>query len=147
MHPLLAQAFWALGYYVALLAIIRLSGKRLSGQTTTSDLIVLIAIAVALQQLALQAGDAQAIVFIVTLFAAHVAQTAASTRWPALRRLVRGRPRPLVRDGVVDRAALADEHLTPEDLLAGLRKQGAAGPEEVRLAVMEETGQITVLRR
>jgi uncharacterized membrane protein YcaP (DUF421 family) len=50
------QVLLALGYYVGLLAIVRLAGKRLAGQTTTFDLVVLITLGVVLQQALLMDG-------------------------------------------------------------------------------------------
>jgi hypothetical protein len=40
----------AVAYYAALLGMMRLAGKRLAGQTTTFDLLVLISLAVVLQE-------------------------------------------------------------------------------------------------
>ena len=45
LDQLLLQAVKALVYYAALIVIMRLAGKRLAGQTTTFDLIVLITLA------------------------------------------------------------------------------------------------------
>ena len=50
----------------------RLAGKRLAGQTTTFDLVVLIQLAVVLQTTALAEGTANAVVFVVTVLAAHI---------------------------------------------------------------------------
>ncbi|HEX7479107.1 MAG TPA: YetF domain-containing protein, partial [Polyangiales bacterium] len=52
---------------------------------------------------------------------------------------IRGSRRPLVRDGQIDFGALEDEALSPDDLMAGLRKLGYATPDVVLLAVLEET--------
>jgi uncharacterized membrane protein YcaP (DUF421 family) len=41
--------------------------------------------------------------------------------------------------------ALAEEKLSYEDLLAGLRKVGFANPADVRLAILEETGHISAV--
>ncbi|MBN8280894.1 MAG: DUF421 domain-containing protein [Gammaproteobacteria bacterium] len=135
------------GYYLALVGLFRLAGKRLAGQTTTFDLIVLITLAVVLQQVALFGGPANALAFIVAVFSAHRALAYACTRSTTLKRLVRGGPRPLVRAGTVSHAALEAEGLTYEDLLAGLRKSGVAGLDQVELAMLEETGQISVVLR
>jgi uncharacterized membrane protein YcaP (DUF421 family) len=43
--------------------------------------------------------------------------------------------------------ALDAEHMSRDDLLAGLRKQGFASPEEVKLAVLEETGHLSAVAR
>ena len=44
------QVLLAGAYYAALLALFRLAGKRLAGQTATPDLVVLIGLAVVLQE-------------------------------------------------------------------------------------------------
>jgi uncharacterized membrane protein YcaP (DUF421 family) len=68
---LVRQALYALAYYVGLVVIMRLAGKRLAGQTTTFDLVVLIQMAVVLQSTALRPGKAPAAVFLATVFVAH----------------------------------------------------------------------------
>lgn len=141
------QLCLALGYYAGLVVILRLAGKRLAGQTTTFDLVVLIGLGVVLQQSALREGPANALVFIATVFGAHRALAWACARSTRLRRLVRGAPRPLVRDGHVAHDALADEGLSYDDLLAGLRKLGHDSPADVSLATLEETGHISAIGR
>jgi uncharacterized membrane protein YcaP (DUF421 family) len=144
-RSLVVQAGLALVYYAALVSMMRLAGKRLAGQTTTFDLVVLIGLAVTLQEAFFREGAANAIVFVVTVFAAHTALALACARSRALRRLVRGSARPLVLRGQVSYQALHEERLSYEELLAGLRKLGFAHPSEVRLATLEETGHISAL--
>ena len=60
---LLIQAAKATAYYAGLVVLMRLAGKRLAGQTTTFDLIVLITLGVVLQTTALQEGVLNALVF------------------------------------------------------------------------------------
>lgn len=148
MAPVMAavlQVAAALAYYVGLIALMRLAGKRLAGQTTTFDLLVLISLSVVLQQLAVRDGSLNALLFVVTVFAAHVATAWGCRRSHRLKRLVRGAPRPLVVNGTVSHVALEEEGLTYDDLLAGLRKVGEPGPGRIRLATLEETGQISVV--
>jgi uncharacterized membrane protein YcaP (DUF421 family) len=141
------QAAKAAAYYIALIVLVRVAGKRLAGQTTTFDLIVLIALGVVLQTAALAEGAANAATFVVTVFALHLSNAWACARWPPVRHLLRGKPRPLVRDGKVIEQALALEGVTRPDLLAGLRKLGYERVEDVRLAVLEETGHISAVGR
>ncbi|RPH44840.1 MAG: DUF421 domain-containing protein [Burkholderiales bacterium] len=142
---LIAQAGRALLYYALLVTLMRMAGKRLAGQTTTFDLIVLISLGVVLQTTALQPGIWNAAVFVGTVFVVHrgVARLCAHHRW--IRYLVRGRPRVLVRDGRVLDAALDREGISRDELSAGLRKLGHASPEAVRLATLEETGHISAV--
>jgi uncharacterized membrane protein YcaP (DUF421 family) len=140
------QALYAVLYYVGLVLVMRLAGKRLAGQTTTFDLVVLIQLAVVMQMTLLGEGVARAVVFIVTVLVLHRLVAQACARSPRLRKILRGEPRPLVTQGVVLDDALAKEGMSRAELLAGLRKLGFASPEEVELAVLEETGHISAVR-
>lgn len=144
-RDLLAQAAWALLYYALLVTLMRMAGKRLAGQTTTFDLIVLISLGVVLQSLALRDGPWNAVVFVATVFVVHRSVALLCTRHRWIRHLVRGRPRVLVRDGRVLAGALDREGISRDELLAGLRKLGHDAPEAVRLAVLEETGHISAV--
>ena len=141
----LLQVGMALLYYAVLLAILRLAGKRLAGQTTTLDLVVLIALAVVIQGALLGPGRLNAVVFVVTVFAAHRLIALASARSRFVRELVRGRPVVLIEDGRIDRHRLEREGLSLADLHAGLRKLGYEDPKEIKTAVLEETGQISAI--
>ncbi len=141
----LEQVLLALAYYFTLVTLMRLAGKRLAGQTTTFDLLILISLGVVLQNVTLKQGSGNALIFIVTVFATHRGLSAACARSALLRRIVRGKPRALVRDGKILPQALAAEGLTEEDLLAGLRKLGFDAPEKVKLASIEETGHIAAV--
>lgn len=144
-EELLLQAAKAAAYYAGLIVIVRLAGKRLAGQTTMFDLLVLITLGVVLQASALQEGTANAIVFVATVFALHRSLALACARSRTLRHLVRGKPRVLIRDGRILDDALADEGISRADLLAGLRKLGHDDPGRVKLATLEETGHISAV--
>jgi uncharacterized membrane protein YcaP (DUF421 family) len=144
---LLLQAAKAAAYYGALLILVRVAGKRMAGQTTTFDLLVLITLGVVIQTAALEEGTANAVVFVVTVFALHRGVAALCARSRLFRNVIRGRPRPLVHDGKIIADALASEGITRAELLAGLRKLGFARPEDVKLAVLEETGHISAVAR
>jgi len=144
---LLLQAAKAAAYYGGLLVLVRMAGKRMAGQTTTFDLIILIALGVVLQSAALQDGAGNAVVFVLTVFALHRMTAMLCARSRFVRYVVRGKPRPLVRDGHVIGRALELEGITHAELLAGLRKLGYDRPDDVKLAVLEETGHISAVGR
>lgn len=141
------QALKAFGYYCTLIVILRLAGKRLAGQTTTFDLIVLITMGVVLQSTALAQGALNAAVFVVTVFATHKLTAVLCAKSTAFRHAVRGKPRQLVRDGTIVPGALEAEGISRDELCAGLRKLGHTGPEDVRTATLEETGHISAIAR
>ena len=144
-EELLLQAAKASAYYAALIVLMRLAGKRLAGQTTTFDLIVLITLGVVMQTTALQPGAWNALVFVLTVFALHRLLALLCARSSTLRRLIRGAPRALIRDGQIIERALTEEGISRDELLAGLRKLGYENPEQVRLATLEETGHISAV--
>ena len=145
MPALVTQALLALVYYASIVLLMRLAGKRLAGQTTTFDLVVLIGLAVTLQTATFRPGPVNAVVFVATVLAAHRALALACAHSRRLRRLVRGSARPLVVGGKVSYQALDEESLSYDELLAGLRKLGFAHPSEVDTAVLEETGHISAI--
>ena len=145
MPDLVVQFLLAVLYYASLVALFRLAGKRLAGQTTTFDLIVLISLAVVLQSATQREGTASAVVFLLTVFAAHRLLAIACARWAPLRHVVRGRARSLVIEGRVAHDALHEEGMTYDDLLAGLRKLGFDHPSKVRIAALEETGHVSAV--
>jgi uncharacterized membrane protein YcaP (DUF421 family) len=142
---LLLQALKACAYYAALIVLLRLAGKRLAGQTTTFDLIVLITFGVVLQGVTLQKGTSNALVFIATVFVVHRLVAFLCARFTAVRHLVRGKPRALIRDGKIIEEALTAEGISHAELLAGLRKLGHESHERIKLATLEETGHISAV--
>jgi uncharacterized membrane protein YcaP (DUF421 family) len=145
LQDVLVQVGLALAYYAMLVTVMRLAGKRLAGQTTTFDLVILITISVVLQTTALREGVLNALIFIATVFAAHQLLARVCARSNRIRRIVRGCPRPLIQNACVDYEALASEGLSYEELLAGLRKLGYSSPEGIRSAILEETGHISAI--
>lgn len=139
------QAAKALAYYAVLVLMMRLAGKRLAGQTTTFDLLVLITLGASLQSALVGEGLWSTAVFVTVVFAAHRTLAFICQRSTFVRHLVRGKPRALVVDGKVIDAALEAEGVSPDELLAGLRRLGFERPGDVHLAVLEETGHISAV--
>ena len=132
-------------YYLGVVVMVRLAGKRLAGQMTTFDLIVLIGVAVVAQQVTLGDGRTNALLFVGTVLATHRGLARLAARWPRLRILLRGRPRTLVANGAVLDAALLEEGISEGELRAGLRKLGYGSITQIKLAVLEETGHISAI--
>lgn len=143
----LRQVLYALAYYIGLVAIVRFAGKRLAGQITTFDLLVLISLGVTLQTVTLEPGRANGIIFIITVFLLHIATARLAMRYPFVRKLVREEPTTLIRDGKIMDGIMVKEGLTEEEILAALRKQGIGSAKDVKTAVIEETGHISAIRR
>ena len=140
----------AVAVYGFLLAVFRVSGRRTLAQVTTFDLILVLILGDATQEALIgkEATFATAIVAIATLVLVDVALARAKRRWPAVDVLVDGLPLPLVVHGQRQQAAMDSEGVTIDDVLTAARQgQGLARLQEVRFAVLEQNGRISVVPR
>jgi uncharacterized membrane protein YcaP (DUF421 family) len=64
---------------------------------------------------------------------------------PWLERLLTDDPAVLVTDGEMDRAAMRREEVTEEEVMAACREMGLARIDQVRLAMLEPNGEISVI--
>jgi uncharacterized membrane protein YcaP (DUF421 family) len=62
-----------------------------------------------------------------------------------VRNVIEGEPRLLVRDGRLLPKALREESIDAEDVRAAVRAHGLARIEDVRLAVLETDGSISII--
>jgi uncharacterized membrane protein YcaP (DUF421 family) len=60
---------------------------------------------------------------------------------------VEGRPRTIIVDGNVDNAALRAAHMSQEDLEEDLRQSGIDDAGLVKLAVLERSGRLSVIKQ
>jgi uncharacterized membrane protein YcaP (DUF421 family) len=133
--------------YLFLLVLMRLSGKREMGQIAPMDLLTMLLVSETVSP-ALTAGDnsvTTAMIASGTLLVLTVALATATYASRRFKRVVEGRPRPLVRDGVLDTTTLRSERITDQELGTALRKAQLRGIDEVESAVVETDGQMTFI--
>ncbi|WP_291587881.1 DUF421 domain-containing protein [Comamonas sp. UBA7528] len=135
--------------YLFLLVFLRLTGRRQTGQYAPFDLVLLLILSNAVQN-SMNAGDNSltgGLVSAGTLIGCHVLLARLSYRYPRLRHWIDGRPKVLIREGVVQQALLRQEQITADDLSAALRANGCLNAHAVERATIETNGQITVVLR
>lgn len=136
--------------YVFLLLIFRVSGKRSLRNATTFDFVMLLIIAETTQQ-ALVGEDASvtgAFLLIVVLVGTDILLSLIKRSFPRLDRLVEGQPLVIVRNGVPLRARMRVERVDEEDVLSAAREQqGIERLEDVKRAVLERSGAISIVPR
>ncbi|MEW6223382.1 MAG: YetF domain-containing protein [Chloroflexota bacterium] len=135
--------------YLAILVLLRVTGKREVGQLSMLDFVLVLLISNGVQNA--MVGDnvtlAGGVAAALTLVALDRGLGLLRDRFPRVRRVVEGEPRLLVRHGTVLRRAMRDESVTQAELLAALREHGLVRVEDVELAVLETTGTISVIPR
>ena len=133
----------------ALLLLLRLTGKRQVGQLAPNDLVLLLILSNAVQN-SMNAGDNSLIgglISAVTLVALNYLVSKLVVKSKTVERFVDGRPQILVRDGTVFEGVLADAGITHDELNGALRQNGCSKLKEVRLAILETNGSISVLQK
>jgi uncharacterized membrane protein YcaP (DUF421 family) len=134
--------------YLALLAMVRLTGKRTVAQFTPFDLIVVMLLAEAVSD-SLRGGDESLVgglIAALTLVALDVAFALATSRSQWLDRLVEGTPVLLGRDGTIYKEVLKRERVPESDVDKALREADCL-KEDMRMAVLESDGTISILKR
>ena len=136
--------------YAFLLLIFRLAGKRAMAETDTFDFVVLLIISEATQQ-ALVGDDfslTTAFIVITTLIGCGLLLAAAKQRSKGVARVIDGLPVILIKDGVLLRDRMDKLKVDEEDIIEAAREQeGLATLDEVRYAVLERHGQISIIPR
>jgi uncharacterized membrane protein YcaP (DUF421 family) len=135
--------------YALFLVTLRISGKRELGQFTIFDLALVLLAANALQP-AITGPDASipgALVIIATLFTLNTIVAFTRQRSALARRLLEPSATVIARDGAWIPAAIVREGLDDEDVMAALREHGLDSISDVRQAVLERDGSISVVPR
>lgn len=128
------------------LVLIRTMGKRSLGQLSTFDFVIIIALGSAV-------GDPMfyddvpllyGMLVVAVVVVMERALAFVTSRRPHVERFVDSTPTVLVRDGIVDYAALRSEMMSPSELFQALRVNGLKQLEDVVLAVLEPSGQVSI---
>ncbi|MGZ6255940.1 MAG: DUF421 domain-containing protein [Candidatus Limnocylindria bacterium] len=145
--PAWELAVRATAIYLAVLVALRLFGKREVGQFTLIDLVLILLLANAVQP-AMTGPDTSltgGLVIIVTLVVVNRAIALARAKLPFVQRLVESPPTVIARDGARIDGALEREELSVEDVTMAIREHGLTDVSEVKLAVLEGHGMISVV--
>jgi uncharacterized membrane protein YcaP (DUF421 family) len=138
----------ALAVYVFLLLIFRVAGKRTMAQITVFDFVLLLIISEATQQ-AMIGQDfsiTNAVLVISTLIGAERGLTWVQKRFKSVDRLLDGLPLVLVEDGKPFEDRLKQERIDISEILAAARQtQGLARLDQIKYAVLEQTGGISIV--
>jgi uncharacterized membrane protein YcaP (DUF421 family) len=130
-------------------AVTRAVGKRELSTLEPFDLILLVVIGDLVQQGVTQSDYSVtgAVTVICTVALVSVGLSALNFRVPRLRPMLEGEPVVLVEDGRLLERNMRRERITREDVEAAARKQQVVAIGDVRWAVLETTGEISVIPR
>lgn len=146
MEPVLR----ALGCYLLLLLIVRLSGKRGLAQVTIFDLVLLLLISQAVGQ-ALIGDDSSltaAAIITITLVVLNRVNDWAAHRWADASHVLEDAPLVLIEDGHIHDDRLRKMQVRLEDVLeSGRLEEGVERLDQIKHAVLERSGAVSIIAR
>ena len=141
--------FRTLLVYIFLILIMRLMGKRQIGELEVTDLVATLLLS---EIASLPITDPNipvlhAIIPMIVLLSLEVFSSYILIRAPKLKKILSATPTFIIKDGVLDQAALVATRLSIEELMSEIRQQGFCSLSYVWYAILEKDGQLTILPR
>jgi uncharacterized membrane protein YcaP (DUF421 family) len=136
--------------YFAVWFFFRIAGKRTLSETTTFDFVLLLVVGEATQQALL--GDdfslTNAALVIGTLVGLDVLLGRVKHTWPRADRVLEGLPVVIIEDGKPLKERMDRAQIDEDDVLeAARRTQGLERLEQIKYAVLERSGGISIIPR
>ena len=134
--------------YLFVWLIFRIAGKRSLAQITTFDAVLLLIISETTQSALTDSNNSitNSILLILTLVGIDVLLSFIKRRFASVERVLDGRPLILLGPGGLDRDVMTKERIDEDDILhAGRKQQGVGSLDDMEYAVLEQTGEISVI--
>jgi uncharacterized membrane protein YcaP (DUF421 family) len=133
--------------YIALIALLRVSGKRTLSKMNAFDFIVTVALGSTLATVLLseQVALVEGIVAFATLIALQFVLSSLSVRSKLVESLVNNEPALVFYQGDFLREAMLRERVTQEEVEATARQQGVASLNGIYAVVLETDGSFSVI--
>lgn len=133
--------------YVVLMIAMRMMGKRQIGELEVSDLITTLLIS-EIASLPITDSDipvSHAVVPIVMLMTFEVATSTLVANVPRVKKWITARPAKLIDNGRICQAEMKKARISADELISELRQREITELAEVRYAILEPNGKISVL--
>ena len=138
----------ATAMYGFLWLVFRIAGKRTLSEATTFDFVLLLIVAETTQQ-ALLGNDfslTNAFILITTLVGIDIGISLLKQRFPRIERVIDGEPVLIVDNGRLLEKRMARARVDREDILEAARRlQGLERMDQIKYAVLEQSGGITII--
>lgn len=134
--------------YVLMLMVVRALGKRTVGNFSAFDLLVALMLGEVVDEIIY--GDVRFLQGTIAI--AVIGGLAYGDSWLAyydhgMDAILEGKPTIIVRDGAYQRDGMRSERMNEKEVTAHLRAQGIKDLREVKLAIVEQDGSVSVLKQ
>lgn len=134
--------------YLCLFVILRSIGRRRSGTFGAADLLVIVLIADAAQNALGKEYESvtEGVALVLTIVMWERTIDWLAWRYPSLRPWIHAEPLKLISGGQLIKENMRREMLSEEELMAGLREQGVDDVKRVKVAYLEDSGHLSVIK-
>jgi uncharacterized membrane protein YcaP (DUF421 family) len=135
------------GVFVFILAILRLSGKRTMGNFTPFDLLAAMMLAEVTEEIVFgNVHPVKGVAAILSIAAAQQINSWLCYKNKTIDKILEGEPTIIVKDGEMQRRGMRQERMNEDEVMSELRLSGIDDLNEVRLALVEPDGRVSVIR-
>ena len=135
--------------YISLIAVMRLMGKRQLGELEISDLVTtfLISEIASLPITDTEIPLSHAIIPIIALLSLEVSISTLLSKIPNIKFIFSPRPATIIKNGEICKKSLEDSRISFDELFTQLRQQGYDDISQIKYAILEQNGNITVIQK
>lgn len=149
MEPYITVLVRTILYYVVILLIFRLMGKREIGELSILDLVVFVMIG---EMAVIGIADTEKPLFItiapmVLLMMIQIIMAIVSLKSKRFRDLVDGKPTVIINRGKIDEDAMRKQRYNFDDLMTQLREKDIRSIADVEFAILESSGSLSVIEK
>ncbi|WP_077624478.1 DUF421 domain-containing protein [Sediminibacillus massiliensis] len=135
--------------YIALIILLRISGKRTLTKLNAFDLVITVAIGSTLATILLNKNVslAEGITALATLISLQFIFAWTSIRIGFVNKLIKSEPKLLFLDGRYFRGAMKKERIQRIEILQSVRSQGIDSLDKVEAVILETDGSMSVIQK
>jgi uncharacterized membrane protein YcaP (DUF421 family) len=138
----------AFAVYALMLVVIRALGKRTVGNFATFDLLVALMLGEVVDEIIYgDVGFLQGVVAITVIAAAQAGNSWLTWWGHGFDTLLEGSPTVIVRNGTLQPPGMKRERMNAKEVMGHLRSQGVQDVREVKLALVEDDGSVSIVRK
>ena len=150
----LTQPWWefilrAVLIYFTIFLLFRIMGKKQLGQMSPFDLILLLIVSESVSN-GLGAADSSltaALISASTLLSMSYFMDLMAFKSKKFEKWIEGEPQIIIANGKVRQSTRKKEMITPEELKSALRKENIDDVKDVKYAILETNGKLTVIKK
>ena len=137
-----------LAVYLFLLIVFRVAGRRTLAETSNFDLVLLLIISETIQQAMIDQDHSitNGFLLIITLVGTNIALAWLKDKSPPLDRWLEDLPVLLIKNGEMLKERMHKEWVSEEEIMTAARRlQGLERLDQIKYAVLEPGGEITII--